>query len=1179
MPSSALHHLRVTLVALVVVAAALAAGMPKKTFSISAGDAVASLKQFAAQAGQQLIYSGDAVRGVTTNAIQGNFEPREALELMIAGTKLAVTQDRTSGALAVTRDSDRNDVRAAPAPEGRRPETPASDVRSETVVLSPFEVISDDRGYFAANTTAGTRLNSRIVDLGAAISVINKEQMGDFAMLDINDIFAYEANTEGTGNYTDFSFDVYGAPVDNVQLDPNNANRIRGLGAANITLGNFETSGRVPIDPLNIDSVEISRGPNSSLFGIGSSSGTVNSVPASSNLRRNKSQVTFRADDTAGYRTTLDLNRVLKPGVFALRGSAAYQHDAFERKPSGVESVRLNGMAKYRPFAKTTLSASFSSYRMHGNRPNATSARDGISGWVAAGSPTWDPISRTAKLGGVAIPYTGNFPAQYFWERPNGLYSLLHVEQGGITFWTTGRSTLTTTPMTASTGTVLRAVAPLPLAGNPLQNQPLWGALVGGVQQYTPPLTDKRIYDWTSLNLAAPNRVRDDSGIATALLDQVLLDTPRHSLAFQAGWFRETNERYQFTPLSDTSQLQGVGVITVDVNERRLDGSSNPNFLRPYVAVGFPSEKTGLLARDTYRGQLVYKLDLRRESSRWRWLGLHELSGYAEYKHYADRTRNYVHAIVDQHPWLPAGVHHLQDNIVVGGLPPGGQASQSHYNFYLGDNVGYNVEYAPPSYDLGTYTMAYGNPTTGITREPVKLGLVTKGNSGSLTLLKSRGAILQSHLLQDRVITTVGWRRDERYSKSRAPFLFENDGVTLDPGSDRWADGDWNVGKGMTKTAGIVVKPLRWFSLYANTSDSFQPATPASDAYRRAVPDPTGEGKDYGLMMNLLGGKLFIRLNQYQIDQNNDRNGTATTILNRMLTIDFSWRPGQTAFKLQDIAGEWVRGQASSRGQTLTASQLNEQVAQIMQVPVGFLTEPTTGPAPVAVNKTVGRGREFEVHYNPTDFWTVKFNLAEQEAINGKVATEVTQWLEERLKVWNGIIDPNTGRPWFTERYNNANSASETLASGTTSQLQTARAVEGKSRPQIRKYRANLSTSFKLAGITEHPVFKRINVGGAARWEDRGAIGYYGVQKLPAIITEFDVNRPVWDSDHVYLDAFASFRTKLFSNRAGSTFQLNVRNLTEGGHLQPISANPNGSPAAYRLVDPRKFILTVTFDL
>ena len=41
------------------------------------------------------------------------------------------------------------------------------------------------------------------------------------------------------------------------------------------------SKGDLGLDPLNIDAVEISRGPNSSIFGIGNSSGTVNSVPAS----------------------------------------------------------------------------------------------------------------------------------------------------------------------------------------------------------------------------------------------------------------------------------------------------------------------------------------------------------------------------------------------------------------------------------------------------------------------------------------------------------------------------------------------------------------------------------------------------------------------------------------------------------------------------------------------------------------------------------------------------------------------------------------------------------------------------------------------------------------------------------------------------------------------------------
>jgi len=110
----------------------------------------------------------------------------------------------------------------------------------DTVTLSPFEVSgAGDHGYYGANTMSGTRLNSRIEDLASSITVVTKEQMEDFAMLDINDIFNYEAGTEGTGNFTDLSFNNNGDPVDNTQLDPNNANRVRGLGSANISFGSF----------------------------------------------------------------------------------------------------------------------------------------------------------------------------------------------------------------------------------------------------------------------------------------------------------------------------------------------------------------------------------------------------------------------------------------------------------------------------------------------------------------------------------------------------------------------------------------------------------------------------------------------------------------------------------------------------------------------------------------------------------------------------------------------------------------------------------------------------------------------------------------------------------------------------------------------------------------------------
>ena len=60
---------------------------------------------------------------------------------------------------------------------------------------------------------------------------------------------------------------------------------------------------------------------------------------------------------------------------------------------------------------------------------------------------------------------------------------------------------------------------------------------------------------------------------------------------------------------------------------------------------------------------------------------------------------------------------------------------------------------------------------------------------------------------------------------------------------------------------------------------------------------------------------------------------------------------------------------------------------------------------------------------------------------------------------------------------------------------------------------------------------------------------------------------------------FASYRTRLFRNQVGATFQLNIRTVQEGGRLQAIGAFPTGQASAYRIVDPRQFIFSTTFDL
>jgi hypothetical protein len=45
-------------------------------------------------------------------------------------------------------------------------------------------------------------------------------------------------------------------------------------------------------------------------------------------------------------------------------------------------------------------------------------------------------------------------------------------------------------------------------------------------------------------------------------------------------------------------------------------------------------------------------------------------------------------------------------------------------------------------------------------------------------------------------------------------------------------------------------------------------------------------------------------------------------------------------------------------------------------------------------------------------------------------------------------------------------------------------------------------------------------------------------------------------------------------------FQLNVKNVAEnGGGLQATGAFLDGSPSTYRIIDPRQFILSASFDL
>src|SRR5260221_14706805 len=87
-------------------------------FDIPAGPAGQTLKQFAAQAGREIVFAPETVNGVQTHAVKGSLRPREALDSLLADTGLVAGEDAKTGALAVRHQAPvKADKNPAPAPK------------------------------------------------------------------------------------------------------------------------------------------------------------------------------------------------------------------------------------------------------------------------------------------------------------------------------------------------------------------------------------------------------------------------------------------------------------------------------------------------------------------------------------------------------------------------------------------------------------------------------------------------------------------------------------------------------------------------------------------------------------------------------------------------------------------------------------------------------------------------------------------------------------------------------------------------------------------------------------------------------------------------------------------------------------------------------------------------------
>lgn len=1068
-----------------------------------------------------------------------------------------------------------------------------SSAPGEVVALSPFEVTAgSDKGYAAFSTLSGTRLNSKLEDLAGSVSVVTKQQLLDTAALDINDIFLYEVGTEGTGQFTDLTNDNRGEGVwDNVAGNPTGANRIRGLSSANIAIGGITSSSTIPIDTYNIDAVEIARGPNSTLAGLADAGGTVNLVASRGNLSRESSSLSSRVDNFGGFRVSLDLNRPLLKNVLAMRFSAVYNETGYVRKPSVDRTNRQQMAVTFRPHRTTTLTVSLEHFHQFGQRANSLTPRDSLTLWRSRGSPTWDPITFTGTINGVkqpvgVIPFglAGGFGATRI---------LQFIDNGKIELIT--KAANVNNPLLGLTTTQQMVSISGELSGGPLYK-------IAGT-------TNKAIYDWEEVNLAASGFQIQRAVLLNAGLDQSLFQTQRQRLDLNLAWRREDQQDYRRQFIG---QLDGVGTtLQVDVNERLPDGRANPYFLRPFIGGVNPQEFRKPVLNDTYRAQLAYQVDLRREKNLFKWLGMHRGIGYGEYRYSIAAPSNlrYHDTVIDNPNFNPgAATITATSNII------NNNGSLMYPLYYMGSKGG-AIEYANTGAvrNTGNFLASYAGATSTAYNlaEPVNIQEVYFALGQQKKKIRTIGGSVQSFFLSDQIVTTFGQRKDRVTTRDNLPtnpvFGYLNE-VNLNNfgGLPRNRSGE-------TTTKGVVLKPFRELSFlsnvaqngtglarfaaettrgfytYYNTSNSFQPADTAYNLYLQELPNPTGQSKEYGFGLSMFDNKFSARVTHHETMQVHTRSGIGV-VATRALAIDFDNSGQNLTFGLFDAATGWYQ----QINPALTLSQAQEQAAKLIGQTTAYIAS-VAGKTISDANDAVSRGWELELQFNPNRYWTLKTAGTKQEAIDSNISVFMQRFVDERLPFWTTVRIPTDPLPgggqlvgagglWWTTSQGSNGQPVNYFTTNVATPLGQANANSGKRKPQSRQYSLNLTTSFQLAGLgalaDSHSWLKTSSIGGSYRWASEAAIGYLGAApEADGIVRALDKNKPVFDKPTSNIDLNLSYRTKLFRNKIGTRFQLNIRNATESGRLQGVGVNPNGKFYSYRIIDPRQFIFTTTFDL
>ncbi|WP_404424524.1 TonB-dependent receptor plug domain-containing protein [Nibricoccus sp. IMCC34717] len=797
----------------------------------------------------------------------------------------------------------------------------------EVIELSPFVIeATEDAGYQAKATLAGTQVRTELRDVGSAISVVTPKFLQDTNSKNSADLLVLTTSTEVAGQGGNFTGGGDGSIVDhrNSVNKPVANTRVRGLAEADNVRDFFLTD--IPWDSYNVGRVDLQRGANSILFGIGSPAGIINSSINTATMK-DANKVEAQVGSYGTVRFSADFNKVLLKNELALRVSLLRDNTKFRQKPAFRDDHRVFAAGTYSPKflavngMKTTLRANFEKGDIHSNLPRLTPPMDAITPFYQMGTvqgfdnngnaKTYNGFNKTTYTALEANNATSQDDVALFnpWLGAAGG----RVYDGMLSYFNGPNASTQSglAPSSAASFPASGAFGPPPVAyrgistyGNYLYNIRTPGWKISAFKNRS--LTDASIFDFYNNLLEGPNAKQWNKFKAYDLdLTQTFFN---NKLGLNV-----TYDKQEATYGWQNFISWDAGSIGVDVMDTFLDGTPNPNVGRAYVLGGGGSagSSKNTSERETLRVKLFGSLDTKdffgRDSLVSEILGRHDFT-----LNYTDYQRDFSswgwnNWFIDQAygPSANSAVGQAsRDNITITYLSGDIRGRSNPSGLGLSRITATQVPMSGTAKQWDRTTGAWINynvplATPGLMPEDSRWYSNRRLFRDQIT---SQVAVWQGYLFGGNIVPMVGWRKDiaknwdagspDRYDPANSADAGKPKGIVRlnDSGyrlPDQMVDAAqkskygaaFNRVEGQTRTFSIVGHlPKRitklipgdvGISAFYNQSENFQPDASRIDIIGNSISAPTGKTKDYGIVITALDEKVSLKINRYKTSVSN----------------------------------------------------------------------------------------------------------------------------------------------------------------------------------------------------------------------------------------------------------------------------------------------------------------------